>query len=494
MLNTSIDEFETLASRRRMIMTCTVLNKHLPMPTLLVRTSIVVLLINVCLSKFVHSDAPAKPNVILIVADDLGWGDVGYHESRIETPHLDALAQRGVRLEEFYVQPVCSPTRGALMTGRYPIRLGLQCGVVRPWAEHGLPLDEKTLPDSLRDAGYRTAIVGKWHLGHVSRDYLPTSRGFDLQYGHYNGALDYFTHLRDGGHDWHRNDQPNYDEGYSTDLIGRAASRIIEEHNAAEPLFLYVPFNAPHTPLQAPEKWMEKYSNFKQKNRQTYAAMVSCMDDAIGRIIAAADRHLPQENTLIFFCSDNGGIPRLGSNGQLRAGKGTLYEGGVRVPAMAAWRDTLRPGEVVREPLHVVDLYPTLLTLAGVEARDSSKPLDGRNAWPTIANGQPSPHETILMNVTPFQGAIRSGNWKLVHNGHVAANATAPSPENKWELFDLSTDPTESTDVHRQRPRIFDRLKAELSKFAETASKPNIPPNRPPVGFKSPKVWGHGAP
>ena len=184
-----------------------------------------------------------------------------------------------------------------------------------------------------------TAIVGKWHLGHVSREYLPTSRGFDLQYGHYNGALDYFTHLRDGGHDWHRNDQPNYDEGYSTNLIGLAASQIIAEHDTTKPLFLYVPFNAPHTPLQAPDTWIAKYSHFKQKNRQTYAAMVSCMDDAIGRITTAADKHLSRENTLIFFCSDNGGIPRLGSNGQLRAGKGTLYEGG---------RPSSRTGSVAR--------------------------------------------------------------------------------------------------------------------------------------------------
>ena len=149
---------------------------------------------------------------------------------------------------------------------------------------------------------------------------------------------------------------------------------------------------------------------------------------------------------------------------------------------------------MIREPLHIVDMFPTLLHLAGVEARDSGKPLDGKNAWPTIATGQPTPHETILLNVTPFQGAIRSGNWKLVHNGHVAANATAPSPNEKWELFDLSTDPMESRDIRRQHPRIFERLKAELSDFARIASKPNIPPNRPPAGFKSPKVWGHGEP
>ncbi len=345
------------------------------------------LLVDVAVLDFANAAAPIKPNVILMVADDLGWGDVGYHKSRIETPHLDALAKRGVQLDQFYVQPVCSPTRGALMTGRYPMRLGLQCGVVRPWAKHGLPLDERTLPSALRDAGYSTAIVGKWHLGHVSRKYLPTNRGFDLQYGHYNGALDYFTHIRDGGHDWHRNDHPNYDKGYSTDLIGDAAAKIISDHDTAKPLFLYVPFNAPHTPLQAPEKWIEKYSHFNLKNRQTFAAMVSCMDDAVGRIIAAADKHLARERTLIIFCSDNGGIPRLGSNGKLRAGKGTLYEGGVRVPALMSWHGALKPGAVIREPLHIVDLHPTLIGLAG-STPSSDKPLDGKNAWPAIASNQ----------------------------------------------------------------------------------------------------------
>ena len=187
-------------------------------------------------------DASERPHIVLMMADDLGWGDVGYHGSKIATPHIDQLSKRGVQLNQFYVQPVCSPTRGALLTGRYPMRLGLQCGVVRPWASHGLPLDERTLPQALRQAGYETAICGKWHLGHATAKYLPTRRGFDRQYGHYNGALDYFTHIRDGGHDWHRDDQPNYDEGYSTNLIGKAAEKIIAGHDKTRPLFLYVPF------------------------------------------------------------------------------------------------------------------------------------------------------------------------------------------------------------------------------------------------------------
>ena len=325
-----------------------------------------------CIShKAIGNESP--PHIILLLADDLGWGDVGYQGSRIATPNIDRLARTGVRLNQFYAQPVCSPTRGALLTGRYPIRLGLQCGVVRPWAEHGLPLNERTLPTALKEAGYKTAIVGKWHLGHNKPEFLPLKRGFDQQYGHYNGALDYFSHIRDGGHDWHKNDRRNGDKGYATDLLGREAERIISEHDKSRPLFLYVPFNAPHTPLQATKKYLEMYSDWPNKKRATYAAMATCMDAAIGQITTALkENEFPSDNTLIFFCSDNGGIPQFGSNRELRSGKGTLYEGGVRVPAVMVWNGRLAANKIVNDPMHIVDLYPTLLKLAGVDQNKRS--------------------------------------------------------------------------------------------------------------------------
>ena len=438
--------------------------------------------------------ARERPHIVLMMADDLGWGDVGYNGSRIHTPNIDRLAQQGVRLTQFYVQPVCSPTRGALLTGRYPMRLGLQCGVVRPWARHGLPLDERTLPQALAEVGYETAIVGKWHLGHFAPEYLPTRRGFHQQYGHYNGALDYFTHIRDGGHDWHRNDVPNYDQGYTTHLIAAYAARIVAHHDRSKPLFLYVPFNAPHTPLQAPQRYIDRYANIKNRRRRIYAAMVDCMDEAVGRILAALDEHgFAADDTLIFFCSDNGGVPQHGSNGKLRGGKGTLYEGGLRVPAIVAWGSKLKAGTVVDEPLHMVDLYPTLLRLAGAKTTQA-KPLDGRDAWPTIAQGRPTPHEFILHNVTPFHGAIRMGNWKLIHNGHVRANATQPDPTETWELFDIANDRSEQHDLSRQRPEVLQRLKAKLTAMAREAAPANIPPNRPPKGFRAPKIWGQSDP
>src|SRR5688500_10406489 len=307
--------------------------------------------------------APARPNVVVIVADDMGFADAGFNGcTDIKTPNLDRLAASGVRLEQWYVQPVCSPTRAALMTGRYPMRHGLQVGVVRPWAQYGLPLEERTLAQALQQAGYATAISGKWHLGHFQPAYLPTRRGFDQQYGHYNGALDFFTHERDGGFDWHRNERVSRYEGYATHLIAREALWVIEAHDAARPLFLYVPFNAVHSPYQAPETYAAPYSHLKG-NRRIYAGMLAAMDEAIGQIIAALEKKGLRDNTLIFFCSDNGG-PAPGvitSNGPLRAGKGTVYEGGIRVPAVAAWTGRIKPGTIVKEPLHIVDWYPTLL-------------------------------------------------------------------------------------------------------------------------------------
>src|SRR5438067_685112 len=191
-----------------------------------------------------------KPHILFLLLDDLGYTDVGFNGGDIKTPHIDKLAKAGAKLSAFYVQPVCSPTRAALMTGRYPMRHGLQVGVVRPWAQYGLPLEERTLAQALRDAGYATAIVGKWHLGHVAPEYLPTRRGFDHQYGHYNGQIDYYTHVRDGGFDWHRDDKECRDEGYSTHLNAKEAARIIRERDKNKPLFLYVPFNAVHAPHQ----------------------------------------------------------------------------------------------------------------------------------------------------------------------------------------------------------------------------------------------------
>jgi arylsulfatase A-like enzyme len=430
-----------------------------------------------------------RPNIVFFLIDDLGYTDVGFNGGNIKTPHIDRLAQGGARLEAFYVQPVCSPTRAALMTGRYPIRHGLQVGVVRPWAQYGLPLEERTLAQALHGAGYFTAIVGKWHLGHFQRDYLPTRRGFDHQYGHYNGALDYFTHLRDGGFDWHRNDQVCRDEGYTSVLLGTEAVRLIGKQKQGQPLFMYVAFNAPHTPLQALPEHLKLYEHVQDKTRRTYSAMVHCVDEQIGRIIAALAERGMLDNTLIIFSSDNGGPIGLGAtNGRLRAGKATLYEGGVRAAAFAHWAGKIKAG-AIDEPLHMVDWYPTLLRLAGA-ALEQKRPLDGKDIWPVLTQGRPSPHEDILLNVTPAQGALRLGPWKLVLNGKSAEDGPKKLANADVELFNLADDPSEKTNLAAQHPERVQNLRARLEGYARQAVAPRAAPKG--KGFQSPKVWGEG--
>ena len=413
------------------------------------------------------------PNIVVLLADDLGWGDVGWHRGEIPTPRLDALAATGAKLEAFYVQPVCSPTRAALLTGRYPMRHGLQVGVVRPWARYGLPLEERTLADALREAGYATSICGKWHLGHAEPAYLPTRRGFDHQYGPYNGAIDYFTHDRDGGFDWHRNDAVCRDEGYATHLLAKEAAHVVRTHAGKKPFFLYVAFNAVHSPHQAPEKYMEPFAAMKGERRK-YAGMLAAMDEAVGTIVDAVDQAGARANTLFLFASDNGG-PAVASNGPLRGGKGSLYEGGVRVPAFASWKGRIPEGAVVEEPLHMVDWYPTLLKLAGARL-EQERPIDGRDAWPAIAEGGPSPHDDILLNTDPDSGAIRAGAWKLVVDKASVA------------LYNLKDDPFEKKDRAAENPAKVKELRERLDGYARQAAPPKGGPK--PKNFVAPKVWG----
>lgn len=458
------------------------------------------LLLTTFASTAIAADKPLQPNIVFVLADDLGSHDVGWRGSDIQTPNLDRLAASGARLDQFYVQPVCSPTRACFMTGRYPFRYGLQTGVVRPWAQYGLPLEERLLPQALKEAGYQTAIVGKWHLGHFQTDYLPTRRGFDHQYGHYNGALDYFTHIRDGGFDWHRDDKVNRDEGYSTELIGREAVRLIKERDVNKPLFLYVPFNAVHGPLQVPASYSDKYPQYTGK-RKTYAGMVTAMDEAVGKIVAALDEAKLRKDTLIIFSSDNGG-PSPGTitnNGKLRAGKATLYEGGVRVCAFAAWEGHIKAG-VIEAPLHITDWYPTLLKLAGAKL-EQKLAVDGHDIWPALTGGT-STRDTFVLNSTPNGGAIRVGDWKLILNGLATddeeANDTGASRpasrrqgravKDSVELFNLAKDQSEQHNLAAEQPEKVKELQTRLAEFAQQAVPPKLAPK--PAGFQSPKIWG----
>jgi arylsulfatase A-like enzyme len=439
--------------------------------------------------------AAEQPNVVFILADDLGREDCGFMGGKeIKTPHLDKLAGAGARLDAFYVQPVCSPTRAAFLTGRYPMRHGLQVGVVRPWAQYGLPLDERTIAQALKEAGYATAIVGKWHLGHFAPEYLPTRRGFDHQYGHYNGALDYFTHIRDGGFDWHKDDKVNRDEGYATHLIAKDAAQFVKDTAGKKPFFLYVPFNAVHAPHQVPEAYMKPYMGTLKGDRLKYAGMLAAMDEAVGQIVESVEKAGVRKNTLFVFSSDNGG-PQPGvvtNNGKYRAGKATLYEGGVRVAAFATWDGRIKAGSTVTEPMHMVDWYPTLVKLCGAKSEQKLAE-DGLDIWPTLTEGKPSPHDAILLNTTPNNGALRAGDWKLVvRNGPDDPDGVPPkkkaAEKEGVELFNLRDDPFEKTNLADKHPERVKELQGKLSTFAKQAVPPKTKPQ--PKDFVAPKVWG----
>jgi arylsulfatase A-like enzyme len=437
---------------------------------------------------------PPRPHIVLILADDLGWNGVGYHGSVIATPNLDRLAAAGAKLEAFYAQPSCTPSRAALLTGRYPIRYGLQTGSIRPRSSFGLPLEERTLAQALSAAGYATAMFGKWHLGHHQRAYLPTQRGFDRQYGHYNGWIDHFTHQRDGGLDWHRDDRALRESGYDTVLIGDEAVRLIEGHDFATPLFLYLAFGAPHIPLQALPEHLALYAGIADPAERAYAAMVHALDEQVGRVAAAIRARGVEEDTLLVFASDNGGpLKPAGINAPLRAGKYHLYEGGIRVVAFATWPGRIAPGTVVTEPLHMVDWFPTLLGLAGAPF-DAKLPLDGRDAWPTIARGAPSPHEVLLLNAagrtsaSQRTSALRAGPWKLI----VHRPPRRLRGAERVELFDLARDPGEQSDLAAAHPERVAALRAQLEPFEEQAVPFLREQSRTDdlAGLRAPGVWG----
>lgn len=418
--------------------------------------------------------AAARPHIIYILVDDLGFADLGYRGSDIATPNIDALARGGVKLREFYTQPLCTPTRAALMTGRYPLRYGLQMGVIPSGASYGLDTAEQTLPALLKSVGYRTSLVGKWHLGHADQKYWPRQRGFDSFYGALIGEIDHFEHSSHGVKDWFRDNAPIHETGYDTELFGAEAIRQINGHDARTPLFLYLAFTAPHTPLQAPKAWLDRYAHIADENRRAYAAMVSAMDDQVGKVLAALKASGMLANSLIVFHSDNGGtrdkmyvgegavggdLPA--SNGALREGKGSVYEGGVRVDAIVSWAGRLKPAEVTG-PFHVVDMLPTLAAIAGAAPKPAG-PLDGVNVWPAITGATPSPRTDLVLNVELTQGSVRDGDWKLVW--------TSPLPP-KVELFNLRTDPAEATNIADRHPQKVAELQARVIKLAEQMVPP----------------------
>jgi arylsulfatase A-like enzyme len=427
---------------------------------------------------FANSPAMAadKPNIIYIVADDLGWKDVGYHWSDIQTPNIDILASSGARLEQFYAQPMCTPTRAALMTGRYPFRYGLQTLVIPAGYSYGLPTDEWLLPQALKDAGYTTAIIGKWHLGHADPKLWPKQRGFDYHYGPMIGEIDYFTHKEHDTVDWYRENKKLIEEGYSTTLLGNDAVKLIGAHDTAKPLYLYLAFNAPHTPYQATQEYLDQYKQITDPSRRAYAASITAMDDQIGRVVEALQKKGMRDNTLIFFQSDNGGTRNAKfagtgfdlsktkipcDNGPYREGKGSLYEGGTRVVAFANWPNHIQWGTTVDGMIHVVDIYPTLANLAGASTT-KCKPLDGVDVWKTISAGTPSPRTEVVYNIEALRAGIRQGDWKLIWR--------APLPS-VTELYNIAQDPSEKDNLAAANPDKVAALQKRANELAATMAK-----------------------
>jgi arylsulfatase A-like enzyme len=418
-----------------------------------------------------------KPNIVYFLIDDMGYADAGFNGCQdFKTPNLDKLAKQGAVLDCLYGQPVCSPTRACLMTGRYPTRTGVYNVVQYRTFPQPLPLNERTLAQTLQTAGYTTAISGKWHLGEDTPDYLPMKRGFDHQYGFMGGGINSFTHVaggrRDSKIDWYRDDERSEDTGYSTHLIAKEACRIIRAQPADKPLFLYVAPNAVHTPWLSPEEYQKPYAQLPKRRKQL-AGMTAAADEAFGQIMAALAEKGMTTNTLVIFSSDNGGPSwdNVSDNGPLRGGKSDIYEGGMRLGGFVWWPGKIPAGGHIAEPLHMIDWYPTLAKLAGANA-EQKLPVDGKDIWPVLTQGAKTPHEDILlMGSRPGQRAVRVGDWKLLVNPAEFRGKAKPNPV---ELYNLAADPGEKHDLAAIQPERVKAMQARLQALTVNPANPKF--------------------
>ena len=478
-----------------------------------------VFILGVLSSLALSAQASDRPNVVVIVADDLGWADVGFHGNQIiDTPSLDRIAAEGAQLNRFYTTPICSPTRAALMTGRDPIRLGVAYSTIMPWQNNGIHPDETFLPELFLSAGYQTAMVGKWHLGHAQQSYHPNSRGFEHFYGHLHTEVGFYPPFASlGGKDFQRNGVSIDDQGYESYLLADEVSRYIRERDTEKPFFIYMPFIAPHTPLDAPEELQAKYADMaddrgksrskmadstrfmakvtgRTSARPMYAAVVDAMDQAIGRVLDTLDREGLADNTIVLFFSDNGGaVYAIGGadNAPLRGGKGDTFEGGIRVVAAMRWPEKIPMGSRVDSIMSVMDVLPTLTSAAGIDA-DTQFRLDGRNMLPALIDGQTMPREKLLFFIseTPFKNHVNvtafNDEWKLIQRIETGFS----SVDVTQFLFNIAEDPHEHNNLAQQHPDIVADLADEISHWrnlypvAGTRSQ-----LMPPPGWKAPLDW-----
>ena len=430
-------------------------------------TSVVAALITACVillagSAGAQQPSPARPNVVLIITDDVGYGDFGsYGATDVRTPNIDRLAREGVRLTDFYAQPQCTPTRAALISGRYPQRVALEraLSTVGPSLEQGLPATGRTLPQLVKNAGYATGLVGKWHLG-FKPEFSPNAHGFDYFYGFLAGYVDFYTHTRgfDGADDLWENGVAVKDSGYMTDLITRRAVGFIER-NAGRPFFLEVAYSAAHWPFQRPGHPTRAARNgaFQHPDdsipatRADYIAMLEHADAGVGEILAALDRHGLARNTLVIFTNDNGG-EWLSSNAPFFHRKDTLWEGGIRVPAIFRWPARLPAGTTSGQPGITMDLTATILAATGASV-PADAAVEGLDLVPILSGDEREPERTFFWRIdvpARSQRAVRRGPWKLLIDGDDAL------------LFDLRTDPGERQDQAARQPDVVRSLRQSL--------------------------------
>lgn len=438
----------------------------------------------------------SSPNILIILADDLGWNDVSYHGSEIKTPNIDKLISSGVELDRFYVQPTCSPTRAELMTGKSAMRLG----ITRPISKNqklGLGLEEKILPQYLKELNYSTYLLGKWHLGSYIPDYFPTRRGFDYFYGYLTGGIGYWDHIHGGGHDWQRNEVGLREDGYVTQLIKNDTLKIINDHDFSNPIFLNVNFGAPHIPNEAPEESVLKFLYIEDETRRLHAAMIHEMDNAIGEIIAALEKENVLKNTIVMFASDNGGLTpdvklnpsflsipkkigvcdtknRFGikifqwicenysggsSNKPLPEGKMSVSEGGIRVPAVIWW-----PGKFEYSKsenfITMMDVLPTILDLINYE---NEIEVDGKSQVSSLNdNDNPESSKYVVTNIINDKYAVIEMPYKLI---------TSADGD---QLYNILDDPSENLNIASENQEIVFELKNTLSQwqFGENRSLP----------------------
>ena len=450
----------------------------------------------------------SSPNILIILADDLGWNDVSYHGSEIKTPYIDKLISSGVELDRFYVQPTCSPTRAELMTGKSAMRLG----ITRPISKNqklGLGLEEKILPQYLKEFNYSTYLLGKWHLGSYIPDYFPTRRGFDYFYGYLTGGIGYWDHTHGGGHDWQRNEVGLREDGYVTQLIKNDTLKIINDHDFTNPIFLNVNFGAPHIPNEAPEESVLKFSYIKDETRRLHAAMIHEMDNAIGEIIAALEKENVLKNTIVMFASDNGGLTpdvklnpsflaipkKIGvcetknkfgikifqwicenysggsSNKPLPEGKMSVSEGGIRVPAVIWW-----PGrfEYSRSEnfITMMDVLPTILDLINYK---NEIEVDGESRVSSLNdNDNSESSKYVVTNIINDKYAVIEMPYKLI---------TSADGD---QLNNILDDPSENFNIASENQEIVLELKNTLSQwqFGENRSLPIS------AVFKDPDLFG----